>query len=401
MESLTATEERCRERVGVKWAKHGAPVIPSFVADMDFDPPPAVVDALRGHLDRGDLGYGPFSDALAPVYAAWQQRHHGWTPEITKVRPFTSALHALEVALWNTSRPGDGVVVFTPIYYPFLDAIADSGRRLVDVPLDPDGFRIDAHRLDAAIDDATRIILLCNPHNPTGRIFDADELAAVADVAERYALLVIADEIWGDLALPDSSFTPAAISDERFAGRLVTLGSASKTFNLAGLRTAVAHVDHAPLTAVLDSMPGHHQGSPSTLGITGTVAAWTECDDWLRDVRAAIAARHEQLAGRLAADLQGISYRPPQATYLAWLDLSTHERAGELGDDPAGWLLEHAGVALAYGRKYGTGGSGHALDSFRQAIFWLGHRLTHAKETLSNCDRLTAYSAALDSTLFT
>jgi cystathionine beta-lyase len=358
-ELLTTTEQRCRERVGVKWAKHGAKVIPSFVADMDFDPPEAVVDAIRGHLDRGDLGYGPFSAELAPVYSGWQQRHHGWTPDIDKVRPFTSALHALEVALWNTSKAGDGVVVFTPIYYPFLDAIADSGRRLIDVPLTLNGFRIDARRLDAAIDDTTRIILLCNPHNPTGRVFDDEEISAVAEVAERHDLLVIADEIWGDLVEPDAKFTPAAISDERFAGRLVTLGSASKTFNLAGLRTAVAHVDHAPLAAALDSMPGHHQGSPSTLGITGTIAAWTECDDWLGAVRATIAARHAQLAQRLAVELPSIGFQPPQGTYLAWVDFSTHPRAVELGDDPTGWLLEHARVALADGRKYGTGGSGH------------------------------------------
>lgn len=359
-EPFAVTEQHCRERVGIKWARYGGDVIPGFVADMDFDPPPAVVDALRGHLDRGDLGYGPFSGELGPVYADWQRRHHGWSPDVDKVRPFTSALHALEVALWNTSRRGDGVVVFTPIYYPFLDAIASSGRRLVDVPLDPDGFRIDARRLDAAIDETTRIVLLCNPHNPTGRIFDDGELAAVADVARRHDLVVISDEIWGDLVQPGSTFTPAAVSDDRFAGRLVTLGSASKTFNLAGLRAAVAHVDHPPLAAALDAMPSHLQGSPSTLGITGTVAAWTECDGWLDAVRVTIAARHDQLARRLAADLPGVGYQRPDATYLAWLDFSTHERAAEFGDNPARWLLDHGGVALADGRKFGSGGTGHA-----------------------------------------
>ena len=248
---LTVSEERARARVGIKWTKHGVDVIPSFVADMDFDPPQPVLDAIRGHVDRGDLGYGPFSAELAPAYADWQERQHGWRPDERQIRPFTSALHALEVALWNTTERGDGIVVFTPIYYPFLDAIADSGRRRVDCPLDPDGWRLDPARLESAIDATTKVILFCNPHNPTGRVFDAAEIAAVADVAERHNLLVITDEIWGELLHPGAVHRPLAICDERFAGRLVTLGSASKTFNIAGLRTAVAYVDHEPLLSAL------------------------------------------------------------------------------------------------------------------------------------------------------
>ena len=323
---------------------------------MDFDPPQSVLDALRGHLDRGDLGYGPFSAELAGHYSGWQERHHGWCPDVDRIRAFTSALHALEVALWNTTERGDGVVVFTPIYYPFLDAIADSGRRRVDVALDADGWRIDPERLAAAIDDATRVILFCNPHNPTGRVFDADEVDAVAEVAERYDLLVITDEIWGDLVHPGAVHRPLAIADERFNGRLVTLGSASKTFNLAGLRTAVAHIDHVPLLDALSAMPGHLNGSPSTLGIVGTIAAWTECDDWLAAARRTITARRDQLARRLAADVPSVRMDLPEATYLCWLDL----RATGLGDDPAETLLERFGVALSSGPKFGPNSAGFA-----------------------------------------
>lgn len=360
---LTVTEERARARVGIKWTKHGAEVIPSFVADMDFDPPQPVLDAIRGHVDRGDLGYGPFSAELAPAYADWQERQHGWRPDEDRIRPFTSALHALEVALWHTTDPGDGIVVFTPIYYPFLDAIADSGRRRVDCPLDANGWRIDPDRLDAVIDPTTKVILFCNPHNPTGRVFDAAEIAAVAAVAERHDLLVITDEIWGELLHPGAVHRPLAISDERFAGRLVTLGSASKTFNLAGLRTAVAHIDHAPLLAALAAMAGHQQGSPSSLGITGTITAWTECDDWMRAVQRTITARRDQLTRRLAADASTIGYQVPQATYLAWLDFGG-VAGGGWGEDPAEYLLEHAGVALSNGPKFGTGGAGVARLNF-------------------------------------
>jgi cystathionine beta-lyase len=353
---LTADEARCRARVGVKWERYGPDVVPAWVADMDFDPPQAVLDALRGHLDRGDLGYGPFAGELAAHYANWQERHHGWRPDVERIRPFTSALHALETALWHTTNRGDGVVVFTPIYYPFLDAIADSGRRRVDVPLDPDGWRIDHHRLEAAIDGGTRMILFCHPHNPTGRVFDAEEVAAVADVADRHDLLVVTDEIWGDLVHPGSVHRPLAVADARLQGRLVTLGSASKTFNLAGLRTAVAHIDHQPLLDALASMPGHLQGSPSSLGVVGTIAAWTECDDWLDAARRTIVARFEQLSRRLASDAPSVRLHPPQATYLGWLDF----RGTVLGDDPARALVQRFGVALSSGPTFGANGVGFA-----------------------------------------
>jgi cystathionine beta-lyase len=357
---LTVDESRCRSRVGIKWTKHSADVVAAWVADMDFDPPAPVLDALRGHLDRGDLGYGPFAADLFEHYADWQEREHRWRPDVAGLRAFTSALHALEVALWNTTERGDGVVVFTPIYYPFLDAIADSGRRRVDVPLAPEGWRICPDRLAASIDDTTRVILFCNPHNPTGRVFDDEEVAAVADVAERHDLLVISDEIWGELVHPGVVHQPLAGSDERFRGRLVTLGSASKTFNLAGLRTAVAHIDHAPLIDALATMPGHLQGSPSSLGIVGTIAAWTECDAWLAAAQRTITTRRDQLARRLAADVPSVRFDPPEATYLGWLDF----RETGLGDDPAETLLERFGVALSSGPKFGPNSKGWARINF-------------------------------------
>ncbi len=350
---------RVSHRAGVKWARHGPDVLAAWVADMDFDPPPVVVEALRRLLDDGDLGYLTATDRLAPTFAAWQERHHGWCPDPGRVRTFTSALHALEMAMWLTTDPGDGVVVLTPVYHPFLHAIADSGRRRVDVPLDPDGWRIDPERLEAAVDDRTRLVLFCQPENPTGRVFDADEVAAVADVADRHDLLVVSDEIWGDLAW-DRPHRPLATVDERFGGRLVTIGSASKTFNLAGLRCAVAHVDHPPLEAAFAAMSHHLRGAPSTLGVVGTLTAWERGDPWLGAVRAELVARRDQLVRRVAADLPGVRVDVPEATYLAWLDF----RETGLGDDPAARLLEDGRVALSGGLQFGDQGAGFARLNF-------------------------------------
>jgi cystathionine beta-lyase len=349
--------DRLRSRHGVKWSRDPE-ALPLWVADMDFDPPPAVTETLRGYLDRGDLGYSRVGAELAPAFVSWQEQRHGWTPDVDRVATFTSALHALEIVLWHLTEPGDGVVVFTPVYFPFLSAIEASGRRRVEVPLDPHGWRIDPERLEAAIDDGTEVVLFCHPHNPTGRVYDEHELAAVADVAERHDLLVISDEIWGDLTYEGSTFTPLAVADERFGGRLITIGSASKAFNLAGLRCAVAHVDHRPTNDVLASMPAHLCGAPSTLGVAATLAAWEHSADWLDAACVELDARRTQLVTAVAG-LPGVAIDPPEATYLAWLDF----RGAALGDDPAAPLRD-AGLALSAGPQFGGPSNGFARLNF-------------------------------------
>jgi len=354
------TYERLRARRGVKWTRYGPDVLAAWVADMDFDPPAAITEEMARFIEQADLGYNlGLAKELPAAYSGWQERHHGWRPDEARIAPFTGTLQALETALWHRTEPGDGVVVFTPIYYPFLDAVADSGRRLVDVPLDPDGWRIDADRLADAIDDTTTMMLFCQPHNPIGRVFDDDEIAAVAEIAERHDLLVVTDEIWGDLTLT-KPHRPLATMDERLRGRLVTLGSPSKTFTLAGLRCAVAHIDDDRLNATLATMPGHLLGASSTTSVAGTLIAWTQCDDWLTELQAELRARSAQLQARLAADLPEVAMTAPEATYFAWLDF----RSTGLGDDPAKRLLKEAKVALSSGLPFGEPGTGFARINF-------------------------------------
>ena len=341
----------------MKWAKHGD-ALAAWVADMDFDPPEVVTEALREIIDAGDLGYR-FVAEPDEVFSDWQMSQHGWCPDPRRTKVFTTALHALETVLWNTTDPGDGVVVFMPIYHPFLHAIRDSGRRRVEVALDPFEWRLDVERLEAAIDDTTRLVLFCNPHNPTGRVFDREEIAAVAEVAERHDLLVVSDEIWGDLAF-DKPHVPAALADERFAGRLVTISAASKSFNLAGLRCAVAHLDHPPFEDRLASMPGHILGGPSSLGRTATVAAWQHGKPWLDAACTEIRARRDLLAERLANEVPEVGFAAPEGTYLGYLDL---RRTG-LGDDPAKRLLTEHRLALSPGHQFGDQGVGWARINF-------------------------------------
>ncbi|MEM7341504.1 MAG: aminotransferase class I/II-fold pyridoxal phosphate-dependent enzyme [Actinomycetota bacterium] len=349
--------ETLRMLDGVKWTRHGPDVIPAWVADMDIRPPAAVLDTLTALIDRRDFGYNFHArDQLPEAFAAWQHDHHGWNPDPGRVRLFCDILHGIDTVLWHHTAPGDGVVLLTPVYPPFLKALEQSGRRLVDVPLDPDGWRLDRDRLAAAIDDGTTAMLICNPHNPTGRVFDADELDAIAQVAADHDLLVLMDEVWGDLVHPGATHVPLALHDTEAARRTITFSSASKTFNLAGLRCAVAHVGSDVVANALDALPMHLTGAVGTPGAEATLAAWSDTSGWLDDLRRHLGDRRDQAIGRLRAEWPNVGVQSPEATYLLWLDL----RQSGLGDDPAATILDKGRLALSPGPDFGLRGLGFA-----------------------------------------
>ncbi len=353
--------EQLRRLTGIKWNRHGPEVLAAWVADMDIKAPPSVIDALEGIVSRADFGYNRTALGHLPeTFARWQRDHHGWSVEPNEIRVFCDVLHAIDTALWLLTEPGDGVVLFTPIYPPFLTAVNGTGRRLIDVPLDPDGWRLDPDRLRAAIDDRTRAILLCNPHNPTGRVFDPDELAAIAEVAHDRDLVLLSDEVWADLVFPGVSHRPLSSLGPEVAARTVTISAASKAFNLAGLRCAVAHLGHRQLAAQIEALPAHLLGAVGTPGAEATLAAWSTGQDWLAALLGHLEARRDQLVRRLAAELPALHVTTPQATYLAWLDF----RPLGMGHNPADWLLERAGVALSAGPDFGARGHGFARLNF-------------------------------------
>ena len=358
---LAADLARLRGLTGVKWTHFGDDVIASWVADMDLATAPAIVDELQGLVDRRDFGYH-FSacSALPEAFAEWQSARHGWRPDPEHVRVFCDVLQAVDLALWLRTSPGDGVVLMTPVYPPFHAAITRIGRRIVDCPLEPGTWQLDPEKLESVIDESTTAVLLCNPHNPTGRVFTADELAAIADVAERHDLLVISDEIWSDIVFDGHCHIPFASLGAQTAGRTVTVSSASKAFNLAGLRCAVAHIGDAVLEERIAELPDHLLGAVSTPGALAALTAWTRCGSWLDERVAFIESQRDHVIRRLAGELPRAVVTPPEATYVAWLDV----REYGLGDDPSAWLLEHAKVALGTGLDFGANGAGFTRLNF-------------------------------------
>ena len=346
---LGANLERLHSLSGVKWTNDpDRDVIPSWVADMDFEVSPAIKDAMQAVIERGDTGYNFHAkQQLIEAWGDWQERHFGWRPPEEESMVFTATLNCLNLVMEFMTEPGDGVVVFTPIYYPFRAIINDTGRRLVDVPLDGPDWRFDPERFEAAIDPTTKLVLWCNPHNPLGRMFDAEEIAAFAEVVERHDLLVISDHIWCDLTF-DGGHIPLSLNHESLRHRIVTLGSASKTFNVAGLRTAVAHIGDPRVRDRFAKLSNHFIAGPNTLGAEASLAAWTQGQPWLDKIKAQLHINRDHLAERVAADLPGVTMTLPEATYLAWIDFSN---SGLIGN-PSEIFRERGKITVHDGAKF-------------------------------------------------
>lgn len=343
-----------RGKRGVKWSRPGPDVVPAWVADMDYPVAPVIRAALVEAIDRGDLGYPDWPadrHPLADVFTSRMVQRFGWDADPLHVRGLTDVISGLQVVLDLATQPGDGVVLQEPNYPPFRATVPAMGRRPVPLPVVPDGdgWRHDLDALEAALaQQPARVLLLVNPHNPSGRVFGRDELAAVADLAARHDLLVVSDEIHADLVFDPHRHVPFASLGPEVAARTVTLTSATKAFNIAGVRTALAHVGPEALRRRWDAEPPDLHGVAGVLGVEATAAAWRDGDAWLDQLRAHLRERRDRLAAAVA-DLPGVNMRVPEATYLAWLDC----HGARPGEDAAQALLREGGVYASPGPDYG------------------------------------------------
>lgn len=348
-----------RTRLSAKYQTYPADVLPLWIAEMDYPLAAPVADALHAAIDRSDTGYRS-GIGVAEALADFAARTWDWSVPPERVVVLPDVLTGVAQTLLALTAPGDGVVINPPIYPPFFSTVGQvAGRRVVEVPMRQDGtggYVLDLEHLATAFarPDVTAYVL-CSPHNPTGSVPTADELAVVAELAARHGVLVIADEIHAPLTLPGARHVPylTVASDDVPA---VSLVSASKAWNLPGLKCAqlvATGTAHRPLATRL---PMEALFGTGHLGAIAAVAAYREGRAWLDDVLAVIDTNRGLLATLLVERLPAARYTPPAATYLAWLDLSAYEA----GDDPAKVLLRQGRVALSGGLPFGTGGVGHA-----------------------------------------
>jgi cystathionine beta-lyase len=362
-----------RARRTMKWSRYPPDVLPAWVAETDFALAPVVREAIRGLLDSHDLGYSE-SAGLAEAFAGWAARYQGWQPDPALACPVGDVIAGVEAALRVLTEPGDGVVLLTPAYPPFFTLLKQLGRAVVPWPLreGSQGWTLDLARLDDALRAGARGMLLCHPHNPTGRVLTLDELIAVSEIVDKRGAQVISDEVHAPLLATDLSFTPYAASGPRAAAHSVTVTSISKGWNVPGLKCALLLAQ--PATAqVTASVPQYERLRASTPGVAASIAAWTDDRGWIDELRAHLDATRAELADWVGRT-RGVRAYPGQAGYLAWLDL----RNTGLGEDPARVLLERGRLAVSSGRNFalpaeqGTGrirlNHGTSLPLLREAL---------------------------------
>ncbi len=365
MERYLLSADQLRARGGGKWTKYAADVIPAFVADMDFKVAPAVQAAIERFTDTQDYGYGQMTDPnavpLFDAFADWMARRHNWRPDPALTHANTDVVQGLVATIVAFSRPGDGIIAQTPIYPPFLRFIAATGRQLIENPLVDDGTRfvVDLEGLEGAAPQAT-MILLCNPHNPTGRVLERAELEGIAKIAAAHNLTIVSDEIHADLVYPGATHIPMETMGAA-ADRTVTLTSATKGFNIAGLRTSIAHFGSAGLKEKFDGVvPERFLGGPGRIGVTATIAAWCESEDWLDTVMVYL-DRNRRRVAEWAAQAK-VAHHMPESTYLAWI--GCRHLDVQAGLTPQQHFLESAKVGLAEGFDFGEPGQGHVRLNF-------------------------------------
>ncbi len=339
-----------------KWHTYPRDVLPAWVAEMDFPIAAPIARELAQFVERSDVGYplGLRQSGLAETFCERMSERFGWAIEPARVEVLSEVVQGLHLALAAYSAPGDGVIVQTPIYPPFLQAVRDLRRRLVENRLVRNGDELvfDLDALERSIDAGTRVLLFCHPHNPSGHVAQRDALERIARLVVAHDLIVVSDEIHADLVFDGQRHVPFASLSAEIAQRTVTLTSASKAFNIPGLRCAVAHFGSESLQLRFEAVvPKRFRGGLGLFGLAASRTAWRFGQPWLDEVVPHLQANRDFVRDFLAERVPAIRFHRPRATYLAWLD------CGDLGlaSSPAAHFLQQARVALSDGRLFGTG----------------------------------------------
>jgi cysteine-S-conjugate beta-lyase len=347
--------ETLRGRRSAKWRTHPDDVLPLFVAEMDVQLAPVVADVLRAAVDSSDTGYSAPVPDLGNAVSGFAARRWGWEIEPERVTAVADVGVGVVELLRVLTRPGDAVVISPPVYPPFFHWPPEVGVQLREVPLTAE-LRLDLAALEVAFAAHPAAYVLCNPHNPVGRVHSRDELAALVTLASRYGVTIVSNEIHAPLVLPGATFTPL-LSLPGAAEVGVSLLSASKAFNLAGLKCA-AVVDGTRSLAA--GFPPDLRWRTGHLGVLATVAAFTHGDEWLDELLVFLGERRTQLGELLRTRLPWVRWQPPEATFLAWLDCRDRETVGQ----PADLFLQRGRVALEPGLRFGAAGVGHVRLNF-------------------------------------
>jgi cystathionine beta-lyase len=346
-----------RRRSSAKWGLYGSDVLPAWVAEMDYPLAEPIRRVLHAAIDDDDCGY-PAPAGLGEAFAPWAKAQWGWALTKQDVCVVADVVTGIAELLGVATAPGDGVVIEPPVYPPFASTIRHLGRTVVDAPLlrTETGYAPDLDAIERAYAGGARAHLLCSPHNPTGTVYPERALVAIAELADRYGVLVLADEIHAPLTLPGATHRPFPTVSAAAARCSVVLTAASKTWNVPGLKAAMIIATSEEARAVVARLAVEMQYHVGHLGILAARTAFREGGPWHASTLAILERNRSLLGDLLREHLPRVRWVPPQAGYLAWLDC----RELGLGADPAAAFLARGKVALSRGPTFGREGAGFA-----------------------------------------
>ncbi len=346
---------KLRGRTSAKWTTYPPDVLPAWVAEMDFPLAEPIKRRLQRAIDIDDAGYAQ-PKSIRESFVAFAKSRYGWTVDPMRILVAPEVMVAIAEILRVVTKVGDGVVINPPVYPPFFQTIEEVGRTVVEVPLahvPGGGWELDFAALEKAFDAGAKAYLLCNPHNPVGRVFEKAQLEEIAKLAKRYGVIVIADEIHAPITLPGAVHIPFVSVSESIGANAITVTSASKAWNVAGLKCAVIVAGSQAMQTALKKLPIELGERTGHLGVLANIAAFEEGASYLDGLLAHLDHNRTMMSELIGVYLPAVKYIPPQAGYLAWLDCS----ALGLGDDPAKTFLKKGKVAVMRGLDFGRQGA--------------------------------------------
>jgi cystathionine beta-lyase len=352
-----------RSTESLKWNKYPEDVLPMWVADMDFISPRPVVEALQKRVAHGVFGYPREMPELRQLVQEHLAEHHHWEVGLDEILLIPGVVTGFNLACHALAKPGAGVLVQTPVYFPFLSAPANAGMICQGMELTrlADGsYGVDWEAFEAAITEETRLFILCNPHNPVGKVFRRDELERMSEICLKHGVVICSDEIHCELVYPGHQHISIAVLDSEIAQNSITLIAPSKTYNLAGLECSLAIIPNPELREIFLNARQGLTGWPNLFGQIAAEAAYRGGREWLDQLLVYLDENRKLLHERVQEELPGISMALPEGTYLAWLDC----RASGIKDNPANFFLENARVAMNDGAMFGKGGEGFVRLNF-------------------------------------
>lgn len=352
-----------RNSESIKWHYYPEDVLPMWVADMDFSSPPEVIDALKARADHGIFGYATTPPELKEVILSRLLEKYNWDVNPEDLVFLPGVISGFNLAARALAEPGAGLLIQPPVYMPFLDVAENNGMVQQEAQLceGPEGrYEIDLDAFRVAVDGHTRLFLLCNPHNPVGRVFTRAELSAMAEICLRNNVVICSDEIHCDLVYSGYEHLPIAALDAEIAANTITLMAPSKTFNIPGLKCAFAVIQNPALRNRFQQVRRGLVGDVNLMGYQAALAAYKYGEGWLREMLAYLEATRDYLFDTIQRDFPGIRMTRPEGTYLAWLDC----REAGIGSDPCGFFLKEARIGLNDGARFGRGGEGFVRLNF-------------------------------------